>query len=1633
MKTMERRIAWVLTVIMLLTCSGIQPAFAASSTITISTPKAWSLYSWDDSVTAKWNAVTGASGYYIAMRFITDDDLVLERTYTTNTSFKISSYFLEKAGRYHIWVGAVAAKGDTTYLSQDQHDFYVSHEPDISNGSASGITKSSAQLSMDINLNYGYGISDWGFYVGETSTRSKMTKYSQGSTSSKGTHYATITGLDPNTKYFYRAYAENDVGEDYTAAKSFTTLPGELARPVITYPVSGNTYTAGSSIKLQWNAVSGADGYRYYIKQLSGTPDYQSDSEPSVNSWTGSTSSGTRYYTLSASNVKGGYWYKFVVEAYYGSASSWSEWCYVYVEKGSLAKAVVVSPENTATYTGYQSIKFDWNAVSGAEGYTYYIKRLDGLPDRTNDNEPGTLIENGTTGSGVTEFTLSASKAIPGKWYKFVVEAHADGMNSSWSEWVYCYIDEAHLDRPVISSPSAWSEMAAGSSITVKWGAVSGASGYQLYYKQLSGYPDTSNDNEPAIYSASPDCGNALKYTVSASKVIGGYWYKFVVKAYSASGAASWSPWVYVYVPETGDLDRPVITSPVAAQNYESGKSIRFTWGKVDNATSYTYYVKQLVGEPDHSDNERAVQTWTGTTRATNRLFTLTGENVQPNTWYKFVVKAEADGYNSSWSKYTYIKIPDREDWIYYVLPSAMTCVSQEAFYNNKLLRTFDASESQLLSIESKAFANCTNLKSINLPYSVSEIAEDAFSNCTSLTIHCISGSYAESYAIRKGIPVEVHGIALLSDMLQLSDTEWNIPTKDAAETAIRVNSSAGWSAESSDPTWLSVDKETGSDGTMVVIRAKKNTGTTRSLNGFRSAVVTFTCGTAKAVFTVIQNALASQNCAMKVLPAYWEPSSSQLTREIIVENNAGFSVSSSDPSWLTFTVSNATITAKVTSAALSSAKTGVLTVTCADCGATQEVTVTTKGNYVPVPTGLQVTAVDTEALRVSWDAVNNTSYIVERTTDDASGWTQVKTVAAGAATSFMDSGLKPGTLYYYRVYARKVISGSTVTSEACASKYARTNAQERLSFTGKYGSLSDGGCDTLANLSTVSWQTTSEAVTYKVALRNRNTDTLVSGWNKKDVGNVSSVSLSGSLSEGTGYRIWVGAYNTYGHLIGQTNALEFTVQSTEAPVVSDGIVYTKGTSRGVTVKGIQVYNSTYKTNGTDSYHYFPVEAKDYGIIDFSNSKPPYSLNSSTVSCIETIRTSLYGSGKTGAVTALWGEYYSNATRSDTTWQSDGLHEGIDLQGSPNTTEIYSLTDGIVRQAGTGTYGVIAVEKGNYWVIYMHCSSSSVAVGDQVYKGQKIGKQGNKGSSAYHVHLSVFPKSWNGSIPSDLNNDINETYQGLGQDIYSILSSLISASSEAPAANALTKETMISRLNASSYLGSKKEACVVLAGLLWDSGFPPAYIAGVLANIYAEGTVGLFENISGYTQARLLQVYPGLKKISEGGSGHQNYIAHMKGFSEYDSCGHNHSEYAQYSNKKIYDGFSLKAIDALLASYQAENWNARFGLGTVQWTADRTVNLMTFYHAEAGASADTITYEQCLRAEMKCANSELLGSKYWVFTGWLNANTGAIETSDAAYSAGYRVAQYYESPGQKSEYPKRGNIAKDIYSIMLGE
>lgn len=86
-------------------------------------------------------------------------------------------------------------------------------------------------------------------------------------------------------------------------------------------------------------------------------------------------------------------------------------------------------------------------------------------------------------------------------------------------------------------------------------------------------------------------------------------------------------------------------------------------------------------------------------------------------------------------------------------------------------------------------------------------------------------------------------------------------------------------------------------------------------------------------------------------------------------------------------------------------------------------------------------------------------------------------------------------------------------------------------------------------------------------------------------------------------------------------------------------------------------------------------------------------------------------------------------------------HEGIDLT-APRGTPIYATADGTVLQAGyrAGGFGKkILIDHGyGYRTLYGHCDQVLVKPGQQVKRGEVIGKVGSTGlSKSYHLHYEV--------------------------------------------------------------------------------------------------------------------------------------------------------------------------------------------------------------------------------------------------------------------------------------------------------
>ena len=214
---------------------------------------------------------------------------------------------------------------------------------------------------------------------------------------------------------------------------------------------------------------------------------------------------------------------------------------------------------------------------------------------------------------------------------------------------------------------------------------------------------------------------------------------------------------------------------------------------------------------------------------------------------------------------------------------------------------------------------------------------------------------------------------------------------------------------------------------------------------------------------------------------------------------------------------------------------------------------------------------------------------------------------------------------------------------------------------------------------------------------------------------------------------------------------------------------------------------------------------------------------------------------------------------------------------------------------------------------------------------------------------------------------------------------------------------MIEKLKKSNY--NKKETLAIIGQLLFDNGYETAFVAGVLGNINHEANIGLFES-SAYIS------HPEDEPI---------YLKYMDQYYSYRT---------KYSGKLITE-VSLDELNTLLNKLKNDNWEkGKFGLGCVQWTGERTLNLFKIYRSENN-NKDSISFNQATNAEGKLIINEFSNDYKYIYNNWKKENENKINSENAAYNAASKICLDYERPKDKENKAKtRGNTAKKIYKIM---
>ena len=319
------------------------------------------------------------------------------------------------------------------------------------------------------------------------------------------------------------------VAESYAKKNSFNFVA--LDKTLQTPSISKLENTSGG-IKISWNKVSGAYGYRVYQKTSNGwkrikdtTATSYTDSAVSVNQ--------TKTYTMRCIDKNGN-----TVSGY--NSKGWSK-------KYTPVAPTISKLENTSG-----GIKLSWNKVAGVYGYRLYYKTSSGGWKRFKDTTATSFTDSGVSPNRTETYTIRCIDKNGNT---------VSGYNSKgWSKKY----------TPVAPTISKLENTSGG--IKLSWNKVAGVYGYRLYYKTSSGGWKRFKDTTATSFTDSGVSPNRTEtYTIRCIDKNGN-----TVSGYNSKG------WSKKYAPVAPKISKLTNTS----------KGVSVTWGKVAGVYGYRLYRK---------------------------------------------------------------------------------------------------------------------------------------------------------------------------------------------------------------------------------------------------------------------------------------------------------------------------------------------------------------------------------------------------------------------------------------------------------------------------------------------------------------------------------------------------------------------------------------------------------------------------------------------------------------------------------------------------------------------------------------------------------------------------------------------------------------------------------------------------------------------------------------------------------------------------------------------------------------------------------------------------------------------------------------------------------------------------------
>lgn len=398
----------------------------------------------------------------------------------------------------------------------------------------------------------------------------------------------TITGLTNDQPYYFRVQSGTYSGppSSYAAEVSATpTMDLPLAPINFYYNSSGNT-----QISLTWDAVDGATAYQIY-RRMEGSA-WPSGPVATVTGTmftdSGLVNGANYYYKAAAVNTNG--------------VGAWTQ-------NELLAQPVAgasLAPVNVKVVPGSTQATLIWDPVVGAT--SYYIVAA---------TSPGGVYYRGGS-SSAPSFTVT--NLTNTETYYFRVQATGTPVTSAPSTEVGTMPTTA-----LLLAPANLTVTAGNGQLSIRWDAVSGATGYVIYRR-------TEGNPWPEVPTGTPT-GSIFTDT----GLVNGTKYYYIAAAVNANGVGAWST-SEVYGTPTGDA----ISAPLNVAATAGNTLATVTWDALPGATAYYVTIADSPGGPAINGSGNATGTTFTATGLTNSQTYYFRVQAAGNQWSAFSAEASA-------------------------------------------------------------------------------------------------------------------------------------------------------------------------------------------------------------------------------------------------------------------------------------------------------------------------------------------------------------------------------------------------------------------------------------------------------------------------------------------------------------------------------------------------------------------------------------------------------------------------------------------------------------------------------------------------------------------------------------------------------------------------------------------------------------------------------------------------------------------------------------------------------------------------------------------------------------------------------------------------------------------------------